>query len=431
MFDERTETMDRELLVAVQTKRLRSLMDRIVASPESGQRYRDVGVTAGSEIDLESLGALPFMTKSDIVSRYPMGGLLVDEHEVVEWHGSSGTGGRETLVPYTRRDIENWSEACARLLAAAGITERSVVVNAYSLGLFSGGLGYHYALRRLGAAVVPLGVGPVPRLVRLLRDMRVDTLACTPTYAARLAEHVSDLDGVCLRTGIFGAEPFSDEMRGSLERRLDLRAVDVYGLSEASGPGVAGECRQRDGLHVNEDHFLIEIVDPMTGLACDDGTVGEIVLTTLSKEAGPVLRYRTGDLASLRRDPCACGRTFARISRVRARLDDMLVVNGVNVFPRDIEEQIVRLPELAGDFAVLLARRGGSDATVAIEMRPTSGSRISEIESGLAARLGVRLRVEPVALGSLRTGEVKRGRRVIPADSPDAAVITQLFASRS
>lgn len=428
MFDERTETMGREVLAGVQTKRLRLLMDRLMAAPEASRRYRDVGVTAGSEIDLESLGSLPFMTKSDMVSRYPMGGLLVDEHEVVEWHGSSGTGGRETLVPYTRRDIKNWSEACARLLSAAGITERSVVVNAYSLGLFSGGLGYHYALQRLGAAVVPLGVGPVPRLIRLLRDMHVDTLACTPTYAARLAEHVSDADDFALRNGIFGAEPFSDEMRNSLERRLGLRAVDVYGLSEASGPGVAGECLQRDGLHVNEDHFLVEIVDPASGRACDDGTVGEIVLTTLSKEAGPVLRYRTGDLASLRRDPCACGRTFARISRVRARLDDMLVVNGVNVFPRDIEQQIVGLPELSGDFAVLLVRRGGSDATVVIEMRSTSRARISEIESGLAARLGVRLRVEPVVLGSLRIGEVKRGRRVVPADSPDAVVITQLLA---
>ncbi|MGV9566233.1 phenylacetate--CoA ligase family protein [Streptomyces sp. NPDC003480] len=432
MFDAKMETLDGERLRELQLSRVQNLVDRLLESPDDRPRLSRLGLASGADVDLDTVKSLPFTTKDDIVERYPTGGTLVGRSEIVEWHGSSGTGGRETLIPYTRRDIDTWSALCARLLVSAGVSENSIAANAYGHGLFTGGIGYHYGLGRVGASVVPLGLGPMPRLVRLLRDMKVDTLACTPTYAARLIEYLSDIgmdphESMNLRVGIFGAEAFSEKMRGSLESGLGLRAFDLYGLSEVTGPGVAGECRERSGLHVNEDHFLLEIVDPATGEECADGVTGEIVLTTLSKEAGPVLRYRTGDLASVSRRPCACGRTFARISRIQGRRDDMIVVNGVNVFPRDIEEVVLTSPKLSGEFVVVLAEHGGSPAVVACESAGLDREERYGLEAALVARLGVTVRVATVPPGSLKQGDVKRGRRVLTAGTPEASALVDRF----
>jgi phenylacetate-CoA ligase len=433
VFDESMETLDDKRLRDLQLSRLRNLVDRLLESPSDRPQLSQLGITAGADVDLDTLQRLPFTTKDDVVKRYPTAGTVVNASEVVEWHGSSGTGGRETLIPYTRQDIETWSALCARLLVSAGVSGHSVAANAYGYGLFTGGIGYHYGLGRVGASVVPLGLGSMARLVRLLRDMRIDTLACTPTYAARLVEYFLDIgmdahESLNLRVGIFGAEAFSEEMRGSLESGLGLRAFDLYGLSEVIGPGVAGECQEeRSGLHVNEDHFLLEVVDPTTGRECADGVTGEVVLTTLSKEAGPVLRYRTGDLASVSHRPCACRRTFARISRIQGRRDDMVVINGVNVFPRDIEEVVLASPNLLGEFVVVLSEHGGLPAVVACESAGMDGEARYELEAALAARLGVAVRAATLPQGTLERGDVKRGRRVIAAGTPEASLLVDLL----
>ncbi|TQJ01654.1 phenylacetate--CoA ligase family protein [Amycolatopsis cihanbeyliensis] len=423
MFDEMMETLNRERLRNLQLSRLRNLIDRLLVSPNDRPRLRSLGLTSGEDVDLNTLKRLPFTTKDDVVDRYQVAETLVDE--IVEWHGSSGTGGRETLIPYTRRDIKTWGALCARLLVSAGISEKSIVANAYGYGLFTGGLGYHYGLGCVGASVVPLGLGPMARLVRLMRDMQIDTLACTPTYASRILEYlkVTGMDpreSMNLCVGVFGAETFSEEMRGALETGLGLCAFDLYGLSEVTGPGVAGECRERAGLHVNEDHFLLEVIDPTTGKECADGVTGEVVLTTLSKEAKPVLRYRTGDLASVSHHLCPCRRTFARISRIQGRLDDMVIINGVNIFPRDIEEVVFASPHLSGEFIVVLSEHG-SRAVVACESAGMDREARYEVEAALAARLGIAVRAATIPQGSLERGDMKRGRRVITAGTPEAS----------
>ncbi|MGZ4354084.1 MAG: phenylacetate--CoA ligase family protein, partial [Gaiellaceae bacterium] len=306
IFQPELETMPRPELERLQLERLR-------------ERF---GVGSFAE-----LAEAPFATKAQLRDAYPFGLLRVPLSECVRIHASSGTRGKATIVAYTRADVELWADCCARAVAAAGGRPGTVVHVAYGYGLFTGGLGLHYGAERLGCTVVPASGGNTPRQAQLLEDLGAEILCCTPSYALAIADHVSDPANLRLRAGIFGAEPWTEELREAVEDAFDLKALDIYGLSEIVGPGVSSECVEaRDGAHVNEDHFLVEVVDPETGARLDDGEVGELVFTTLTKEALPFLRYRTGDLASLTREPCACGRTLARMSRIVGRTDDMLVI---------------------------------------------------------------------------------------------------------
>ncbi|HXH98114.1 MAG TPA: phenylacetate--CoA ligase [Gaiellaceae bacterium] len=360
----------------------------------------------------EALPELPFRVKSDLRDAYPFGLLRVPLAECIRIHASSGTRGKATIVAYTRNDVAMWADCCARAISAAGGGPGTVVHVAYGYGLFTGGLGIHYGAERLGCTVVPASGGNTPRQAQLLEDLAAEILCCTPSYALAIADHVSEPARLGLRAGIFGAEPWTDELREAIEHALDLAALDHYGLSEIVGPGVSFECLEgRRGAHVNEDHFLVEVVDPQSGVPLPDGEVGELVFTTLTKEALPLLRYRTGDLASLTREPCPCGRTFARMSRVVGRTDDMLIIRGVNVFPSEIERALLAIPELAPHYQLVVERPGHLDQlTVQAELRDgeQGGERLEAfIEERLGRALGLTARVDVLRAGGVPRSEGK------------------------
>ncbi|HET7568140.1 MAG TPA: phenylacetate--CoA ligase [Gaiellaceae bacterium] len=368
-------------------------------------------------VEPESLAEQPFRVKADLRDAYPFGLLQAPLAECVRIHASSGTRGKATIVAYTRNDVAAWADCCARAIAAAGGGPGTVVHNAYGYGLFTGGLGLHYGAERLGCTVVPASGGNTPRQAQLLEDLGAEILCCTPSYALAIADHVSEPARLSLRAGIFGAEPWTEGLREAIEHALDLTALDIYGLSEVMGPGVSAECAEgRGGAHVNEDHFLVEVVDPETGEPLPDGETGELVFTTLTKEALPLLRYRTGDLASLTREPCPCGRTFARMSRVVGRTDDMLIIRGVNVFPSEIERALLAIPELAPHYLLLVDRPGHLDElTVQAELREgeAGGERLQGlVEERLGRALGLTARVELGEPGSLPRSEGKALRVV-------------------
>jgi phenylacetate-CoA ligase len=356
-------------------------------------------------VDREALPEQPFRVKSELRAAYPFGLLRVPLADCLRVHASSGTRGKATIVAYTRADLAAGADCCARALAAAGGRPGAVVHIAYGYGLFTGGLGLHYGAERLGCTVVPASGGNTPRQARLLEDLGAEILCCTPSYALAIADHVSDPAKLSLRAGVFGAEPWTEGLREAIEGALGLTAVDIYGLSEVMGPGVSAECVEaRDGAHVNEDHFLVEVVDPQSGVPLPDGEVGELVFTTLTKEALPLLRYRTGDLASVTREPCACGRTFARMSRVVGRTDDMLIIRGVNVFPSEIERVLLSIPELAPHYQLIVERPGHLDElTVQVE----GDADEALVGERLATALGLAARVEAVPAGSIPRSEGK------------------------
>lgn len=363
MFDRQAQTMSRDELGTLQQGRLVDLVTRLLTlDGVQGRRLRDAGITSGADVTLNDLPDLPTTGKKDLWEHYPFGLLAVDRTQVVAVHGSSGTGGRPTLVAYTAADLELWARMCARSLSAAGATADSLVHNAYGYGLFTGGQGIHQGAIALGATVLPMSGGMTQRQARMIVDLRPDILTCTPSYAIRIGEALREL-GVApqdngLRAGVFGAEAWSDGMRATLEELLGLTAVDIYGLSEVIGPGVASECREsQNGLHVNEDHFLVEVLDPHTGRPAPDGEPGELVFSTPTKQAMPLLRYRTGDIAVLDRGTCACGRTLARMSKILGRRDDMLVIRGVNVYPSEVERVLLTDDELAPDYLLVVDRR--------------------------------------------------------------------------
>ncbi|HEX5174458.1 MAG TPA: phenylacetate--CoA ligase [Gaiellaceae bacterium] len=356
-------------------------------------------------IELEALAEQPFRVKSDLRDAYPFRLLQVPLEECVRVHASSGTRGKPTVVAYTRADLDAWADCCARALAAAGAGPGTVVHNAYGYGLFTGGLGLHYGAERLGCTVVPVSGGNTPRQAQLLEHLAAGILCCTPSYALAIADHVPDAARLAVHAGLFGAEPWTDGLREAIEGALHLTALDIYGLSEVMGPGVSAECAEaRDGAHVNEDHFLVEVVDPAVGEPLPDGEVGELVFTTLTKEALPLLRYRTGDLASLTREPCVCGRTFVRMSRVLGRTDDMLIIRGVNVFPSEIERALLAIPRLAPHYQLVVERPGHLDElTVQVE-----GAADSEaVRRQLHGVLGLTARVEVLPAGSVPRSEGK------------------------
>jgi len=381
MFDPGAESMAPELRALLQAKRLTALVDRLIAvGGLQARRLADAGVTSGEDVALDNLAALPATTKQDLWDGYPFGLLAVPRREVVAVHGSSGTGGRPTLVSYSRGDLDLWAKMCARALAAAGATSDSIVHNAYGYGLFTGGVGIHQGAIELGATVVPVSGGMTARQVTLIKDLRPDVLTCTPSYAIRLGEALAEAgitreNGLSLRVGIFGAEPWTHQMRIRINELLGLRALDIYGLSEVIGPGVACECVvAADGLHVNEDHFLVEAIDPVTGEPVPDGTAGELVFTTLTKEAMPLLRYRSGDIATLRPGTCDCGRTLVKMSKVTGRKDDMLVIRGVNVYPSEVERVLLAEPAVAPDYLLVIDEREGQRDLIACCERITHGA---------------------------------------------------------
>jgi phenylacetate-CoA ligase len=433
MFEPEAEAMPAEQLTGLQLERLRAMIDRLIGlGGLQSARLKEAGVSAGADVNLATLHRLPGVTKQDLWDAYPFGLLAVPREEVVAVHGSSGTGGRPTLVAYTRRDLKLWARMCARALAAAGATPASIVHNAYGYGLFTGGLGIHQGAIELGATVVPVSGGMTTRQVTLIRDLQPDILTCTPSYAIRLAEALEDAgltpDDLSLRAGIFGAEPWTRELKYRLQDLLGLRALDIYGLSEIIGPGVASECYvAANGLHVNEDQFLVEVIDPVSAEPVPDGSPGELVFTTVTKEALPLLRYRTGDIASLRRGTCECGRTLARMSRVTGRKDDMLVVRGVNVYPSEVERVLLQHRAVASDYLLVLDERAPQLRLIVCCELGTGGSAPdavrSELESSLKDTLGLSVDVRVLYPGSVPRTEVGKAVRVMrwQGDEPPLA----------
>jgi phenylacetate-CoA ligase len=428
MFEPEAETMPAAERARLQDERLRDLVGRLLdADGPQARRLREAGVQPGDRLGLADLPRLPMTEKTDLWDAYPFGLLAVPMSEVVAVHGSSGTGGRPTLVAYTRADLRLWARMCARALGCAGAAAGSVVHNAYGYGLFTGGLGIHQGAVELGATVVPVSGGMTARQVTLVRDLRPDILTCTPSYALRLGEALAAAGnaGHSLKAGLFGAEPWTDALRARIEELLDLRALDIYGLSEVIGPGVAAECAEAaDGLHVNEDHFLVEAVDPASGEPVPDGTPGELVFTTVTKQALPLLRYRSGDIASLNREPCRCGRTLARMSKVIGRRDDMLVLSGVNVYPSEVERVLLAEPTLAPDYLLVVDSREVPSRLIACcEYRTAGASRaVSAIEDTLRDELGVRVRLHIVPEGTVPRTEVGKAVRLVTWDKGEPPV---------
>jgi phenylacetate-CoA ligase len=379
--DVKHETMPREELEALQLKRLQAVVERLYhLVPFYHRRLDEMGVKPEHIKTLGDLQLLPLTTKQDLRDNYPFGMFAAPMDQIVRIHASSGTTGKSTPVAYTQRDLETWSELMARTLAAAGTHRGDIVHNAYGYGLFTGGLGFHYGAERLGAAVIPVSGGQTRRQIMLLQDFAPTVLVCTPSFALYLAEvgqeMGADFRQLKLRVGIFGAEPWTEGMRVEIEKRLNLDAVDIYGLSEIIGPGVSVECIEaKQGLHLFEDHFLPEIIDPVTLEPLAPGEMGELVLTTLTKEAMPLLRYRTRDITSLNYAPCRCGRSIVRMHRLRGRSDDMLIIRGVNVFPSQIEAVLMETPGVAPHYQLIVDREGQLDTLeVQVEVDETTFS---------------------------------------------------------
>jgi len=422
VFDPVAEGMSADERTAVQERRLRELVARLLAvGGVQAERLRAAGVDAGAAVKLEDLVRLPTTSKQDLWDHYPFGMLAVPREHIVAVHGSSGTGGRPTLVAYTRGDLDLWAGMCARALAAAGARAGSIVHNAYGYGLFTGGLGIHQGAIALGATVVPVSGGLTQRQITLLRDLRPDILTCTPSYAVYLGEALRqagvDRGEISLRAGIFGAEPWSEGLRSQIEELLPVKAVDIYGLSEVIGPGVACECIEaQSGLHVNEDHFLVETLDLDTGRPTAPGVPGELTFTTPTKQALPLLRYRTGDVATLDRGPCACGRTLVRMSKITGRVDDMVVVRGVNVYPSEVEAVLLAHPGVAPHYLVVVDRRSPTTRlVVACEVDGAVGGAAATTAETLAEallqRLGLRAEVVVVPPGTVPRAEIGKARR--------------------
>jgi phenylacetate-CoA ligase len=358
---DQVESMPRADLEQLQVEHLRAGIDRVSKTvPFYKNKLSAAGVTAGSIRSLEDLDRLPFTTKGDLRDNYPFGLVAVPMKDVIRIHASSGTTGKPTVVAYTRNDINLWSDLMARTCAAAGVTEDDVVHNAYGYGLFTGGLGFHYGAERLGATVIPISGGNTKRQVMMMSDFGSTVLCCTPSYSLLISE-VADEDGVDLkslplRVGLFGAEPWSESMREEIESRLSIIALNIYGLSEVIGPGVSVECTEKQGMHIFEDHFIPEIIDPDNNRRLPDGEAGELVLTCVTKKALPLIRYRTRDRTRLMREKCACGRTTVRMDRLVGRTDDMIIVRGVNVFPSQIETVLLQMGELEPHYQIVVDR---------------------------------------------------------------------------
>ncbi len=366
MYNPEIEAMDRERLADLQLQRLKETVKRCEEMvPFYRAKLREMEMTWKDIQSLEDVEKLPFTTKDDLRENYPFGLFAVPTREIVRIHASSGTTGQPTVVGYTQKDIEVWSELVARALVSAMADSSDIVQVAYGYGLFTGGLGLHYGVEKLGGSVIPISGGNTKRQIRMMVDLGTTVLCCTPSYALFMAETADemgvDFKQLKLKSGIFGAEPWSDRMRDKIERLLNLSAFDIYGLSEVMGPGVSIECEQKSGLHVFEDAFLAETIDPATGQRLPMGEQGELVFTTVNKQGMPLIRYRTRDITSLHDEPCGCGRTHIRMKRVRGRTDDMLIIRGVNVFPSQIETVLMEIEGISPHYQIIVDRVGGLD----------------------------------------------------------------------
>ncbi|MBW4055461.1 MAG: phenylacetate--CoA ligase [Proteobacteria bacterium] len=374
-FNEEFETLPRPALEALQLKRLQSTLERVYNNvPFYKASFDAAGIKPAIVSSLEDLQKLPFTTKQDMRDSYPYGLFAAPMDEIVRIHASSGTTGKPTVVGYTKKDIAVWSELMARSFVAAGAHKGDIIHNAYGYGLFTGGLGAHYGAELLGASVIPISGGNTKRQIMIMQDFGSTVLTCTPSYSLFMAEEAQaegiDFKNLKLRVGIFGAEPWSESMRAEIERKLNLSAIDIYGLSEIMGPGVAIECIEaKRGLHIWEDHFIPEIINPETGERLPEGERGELVITTITKQGIPLIRYRTRDITSLTYEPCICGRSHARITRMSGRSDDMLIIRGVNVFPSQIEAILVGIEGIEPHYMLIVDRVGTLDTlTVQVEV---------------------------------------------------------------
>ena len=419
------ETLPREALEAIQLRRLRETVERVYATvPFYRRKFDEAGVVPSEIRRLEDIRRLPFTTKQDLRDNYPYGMFAVPMDNVVRIHASSGTTGKPTVVGYTARDIQTWSELMARSLAAGGATRGDIIHNAYGYGLFTGGLGVHYGAEKLGASVIPISGGNTKRQILIMKDFAPTILTCTPSYALHLAEVAAemgvDFSSLRFKSGIFGAEPWSEAMRTEIESKLHLNAIDIYGLSEVIGPGVSVECLEaKKGLHICEDHFIPEIIDPRTGEAIPNGDQGELVFTSITKEAFPIIRYRTRDVTSLNREPCICGRTHVRMQKVSGRTDDMLIIRGVNVFPSQIESVLMEMKEVEPHYQIVVDRVDNLDTmTVMVEVGESFFSDevrvLQSIEKKLAKDikefLGVSAKVQLVEPKTIARSEGKAQR---------------------
>ncbi|MBO4433514.1 MAG: phenylacetate--CoA ligase [Clostridia bacterium] len=424
-YQPEVEKASREEITALQNKRLVDTVRRVYERvPLYRERMKEAGVTPDDIKGIDDLYKLPFTSKQDLRDTYPYGMFAVPMEDVVRLHASSGTTGKQIVVGYTQNDLDVWGDIVARQLAAAGITKEDKVHVAYGYGLFTGGLGIAEGSRRLGCTSIPVSSGNTARQLTIMQDFESDAIACTPSYAMYLGESAEkagiDTSKLPLRAGIFGAEPWTEEMRREIEKSLNIKAFDIYGLTEIMGPGVAYECSAQKGMHVNEDHFIIEILDPETHKPVKDGEKGEIVFTCLTKEAFPLIRFRTKDIGTITHEKCSCGRTFVRMSKPMGRIDDMLIIRGVNVFPSQIETVLLQM-NLSPNYQIIVDRKGVLDTIeVQVEMTDdTFSDTISEIsgkEKELADRLksvlGIAAKATFVSAGSIARSEGK-AKRVI------------------
>ena len=425
-FEKDVECMERAELEDLQLERLQATLNRVARNvPLYRQRFAELGLDPDDFRSMDDLRKLPFTTKQDIRENYPYGLFAVPLRDVVRLQSSSGTTGKPIVVGYTRNDLKRWSRLVARVLAMGGMTRDDVVQIAFHYGLFTGGFGLHYGAETLGASVIPSSGGNARKQIMIMQDYRTTALCCTPSYALHLADTMEEMgvnpNSLHLKWGLFGAEAWSEAMREEIQNRLKVTATDNYGISEVMGPGIAGECLERQGLHVNEDHFLFEIVHPETGEPVPDGEVGELVITTLTKEAFPMIRFRTGDLTRVLPEVCPCGRRFRRIARIIGRSDDMLIIRGVNVFPLQVETVLLAMEGAEPHYQIVLEREGRLDkATVFLEVSENllfdrmrvAREALEGIKRKLASELGVAMDVVFVGRKTLERTEGKI-RRVV------------------
>lgn len=428
IWNQKAECMPRDALAQAQLERLQATLNRALRNVAFYRESFARSGVKGDEVRTPGdLARLPFTTKEDLRTSYPYGMFAVPLRDIVRIQSTSGTTGTPVIVGYTRNDLKTWSECVARLLAAGGMSEHDVMQVAFTYGLFSGGFGLHAGAERVGASVIPASTGGLEKQVRIMKDFKTTALACTPSYAMAIATAVAEM-GVArselfLRAGFFGAEPWSEGLRSRLESSLGIVALDNYGLTEVLGPGVSFECERKDGMHVNEDCFLAEIVDPATLQVLPPGSEGELVLTTITKEGFPLVRYRTGDLCSLDVEPCACGRTFARMSRIRGRIDDMIIMGAIKVFPSQIEQVIMEVKGLQPHYEIVVDRAGGIDS---LEVRVEISEEMPEMDEmkkleqvrariaqGLAALLDMPAKVTLVEPRAIARPEGGKTRRVV------------------
>jgi phenylacetate-CoA ligase len=427
IYNEEFETLPREVLESLQLKRLQQVSQRVYHTVGFYRKSFDkAGINPDDIKSLSDIRKLPFTTKQDLRDNYPFGLFAVPMSSIVRLHASSGTTGRAIVVGYTKRDIDTWSELMARCFVAAGLTKNDIIHNAYGYGLFTGGLGAHYGAEKLGASVIPMSGGNTKRQIMILQDFGPTAICCTPSYALNLAEQGAamgvEMQSLKLRVGIFGAEPWTEKMRDEIENKLNLTALNIYGLSEIMGPGVAMECLEgRYGMHVFEDHFIVEVIHPETGELLPYGETGELVFTTITKEAFPLIRFRTRDISRLVAEPCRCGRSHIRMDRVTGRSDDMLIIRGVNVFPSQIEAVLIGVAGLEPHYQLIVDRAGTMDTLeVQVEVGEQIFANADEVRSlqnlekhlikDLKDYLGVTAKVKLVEPNSLQRFEGKASR---------------------